>query len=108
MYRFTTLMMIVTFGLIQSANADPAETTVRFADLDLTRMEGVAVLYHRLKQAAETVCEPIGGHNLANATRFKQCVQSGVEAAVIKVDRPMLTAYYQALSGKSPIQVAAK
>jgi UrcA family protein len=109
MYRFTTMMMIFALALIhQAANADPAQVAVRFADLDLTRIEGATVLYHRLKQAAETVCTPLAGRNLENATVFKQCVQSGIEAAVTKVDRPMLTAYFQALSGNAPIEVAAR
>ena len=109
MYRFTTLTMILALALIhQSANADPAQVAVRFSDLDLTRVEGAAVLYRRLKRAAETVCTPVEGRGLTNARIFKKCVDSGVEAAVIQVDRPMLTAYYHALTGNGAIQVASK
>jgi UrcA family protein len=109
MYRFTTLTMILALALIhQSANADPAQVNVRFSDLDLTRAEGAAVLYHRLRQAAKTVCTPLEGRGLATAKSFKDCVQSGIEGAVMQVNRPMLTAYYRALTGNGAIQVAAK
>lgn len=107
MYRFTSLMTILALTLIQSAHADPAQISVQFSDLDLNRMEGAAVLYRRLKHAAETVCSPIEGRSLANTRVFKQCVKSGIDAAVIQVDRPTLTAYYHTLTGNGAIQVAA-
>lgn len=109
MYRFTTLTMILALALIhQSANADPAQVAVRFSDLDLTRVEGAAVLYRRLKHAAEAACAPVEGRAPNIARLFNKCVESGVQAAVIQVDRPMLTAYYHALTGNGEIQVAAK
>jgi UrcA family protein len=109
MYRFTTLTMILALALIhQSANADPVQVTVRFSDLDLTRIEGAGILYRRLKHAAETACAALDRRNSANAQPFHKCVQSGIEAAVIQVDRPTLTAYYHAVTGNGAIQVAAK
>ena len=101
MYRFATTIMILALGFgYQLANAAPAQDApsviVHFADLDLTHGDGVAVLYRRLKGAAETVCALQDGRDLGSQMRFKMCWQSTLGAAVTKVDRPALTAYYRA------------
>jgi len=101
MYRFTTTMMIVALGLgYQLANAAPsddvASAIVHFADLDLSHSQGVAVLYRRLKGAAESVCAPEIGRDLRSQTRYKICWQSALGTAVARVDRPTLAAYYRA------------
>ena len=101
MYRFTTTMMIFALGLgFQSAHAAPPQDVpsrvVQFGDLDLSGSPGAAVLYRRLKGAAETVCDPLDDRQLARHMQFKACVQSAISTAVSKVDRPALTAYYEA------------
>lgn len=101
MYRFTSTMIICALGLgCQLANAAPPQDVpsviVHFADLDLTHGEGVAVLYRRLKGAAETVCAPDDGRDLGSQMRYKACWQTALGAAVSKVDKPALTAYYRA------------
>jgi len=101
MYRFATTIMILALGIgYHLASAAPSQDApsviVHFADLDLTHGDGVAVLYRRLKGAAETVCALQGGRDLRSQMRFKMCWQSALGAAVNKVDRPALTAYYRA------------
>jgi UrcA family protein len=101
MNRFTTTMMISALGLgSQLADAaspqDPAAVIVRFAELDLSHSQGVAVLYQRLKGAAETVCATQNGRDLGSQTRYRMCWHSALGSAVAKVDRPALTAYYRA------------
>ncbi len=102
MYRLTTTIMISVLALgYQLAKATPLQddapsVVVRFADLDLTHSDGVAVLYRRLKGAAETVCAPQNGRDLGSQTRYKTCWQSALGTAVAKVDQPALTAYYRA------------
>ncbi len=115
MKRFTTTMMISTLAFgYHAANAappqDPPSVIVHFADLDLTHTDGVGVLFRRLKSAAETVCAPEDGRDLANQTRYKMCVQSALGTAVTKVDRPALTAYYLGKIGRAnkTIQIARK
>ena len=98
MNRFTTTMMISALGLgFQLADAaspqDPPAVIVRFADLDLSHSEGVTVLYHRLKEAAKTVCDP---QNSRDFDRYQTCLRSAIGAAVAKIDRPALTAYFRA------------
>jgi UrcA family protein len=115
MYRFTTPIMIFALGLgYQLANAAPYEDVpsviVHFADLDLTHGAGVAVLYRRLKGAAETVCAAQNGRDLGSQTRYKTCLESALGTVVAKVDQPALTAIYRAqFKGRNAtIQVAHK
>jgi UrcA family protein len=100
MYRFTSCLMITALGLISLAHAAPApdapQMTVHFADLDLTKVDGAAVLFKRLRAAAETVCGPREDRDPAKATAFKKCVQSALASAVTRVDQAELTAYYRA------------
>ena len=101
MYRLTTTMMIVALGLSsQLAHAAPPEDVhfieVHFADLDLTRSDGAAVLYHRLQAAAKTVCASLEARDLASQMRFKGCVETAIGSAVAKIDRPTVTAYHEA------------
>ena len=101
MNRFTTTIMISVLACgYHLANATSPQdnvpsVVVHFADLDLTHSDGVAVLYRRLKDAAETVCAAQDGRDLGSQTRYKTCWQSALGAAVSKVDRPALTAYYR-------------
>jgi UrcA family protein len=106
MYRFTTTMTIFALALgFQSGHAAPPQNVpsvvVHFADLDLSRSEGATVLYQRLKGAAETVCAPIDDR------RFKPCVQNAISTAVAKVDKPALTAYYEAKTNGPQLLPAA-
>lgn len=117
MYRFTTTVLISALALSsQLAHGGPApdalSMTVKFADLDLTRSAGTAVLYQRLKGAAQTVCAPFDARSrdLQSQVHFKQCVQSAIGTAVARIDRPALTAYYRAQfeAGNEPTRIAQK
>jgi UrcA family protein len=109
MYRFMTLTMVLALAMVrQLAFAEPAELAVNYSDLDLSRTEGAKVLYQRLVHAARITCSP-DKVSLENQERYYECIHSAVAAAVAKVDRPALTAYYQAKTPHgAPIQVAAK
>jgi UrcA family protein len=100
MYRFTSTVIISALALTQVACAGPAldrpQVVVHFADLDLSRSQGAAVLYQRLRAASETVCAPLDGRDLERHVRFKECVQSALSTAVAEVDRPALTEHYMA------------
>jgi UrcA family protein len=101
MYRFATTTLICTLALSsQLTQAAPPPDVhsidVPFADLDLTRSEGAAVLYQRIRAAAKRVCASLDARDLASQMRFRGCVETAMGSAVAKVDRPALTAYYRA------------
>jgi UrcA family protein len=68
---------------------------VRFADLDLSKVDGAAQLYGRLRQAAAIVCGPLESRNLQMAARYQVCVDHAIAGAVAGVGRPMLSQYHQ-------------
>jgi UrcA family protein len=101
MNRFATTMIMfaLALGFESAYAAPPAEApsvVVRFGDLDLSRSEGAKQLYQRLNSAAETVCAPLDGGELVRHMKFRECVRTAINTAVAKVDRPALTAYYEA------------
>jgi UrcA family protein len=109
-----TLLMILLGSLNACADAtaavrgaDVPSRRVRFADLDLTRSAGAAILYSRIHSAAREVCEPA-------IVRFPQkwmvgtrrCVDEAIARAVADVNAPALTSYYLAKMKPTTIKVA--
>jgi UrcA family protein len=94
----------------QSVNSGVNQYTVRFADLDLSKLDGAAVLYRRLNQAAAIVCSPLQSKRLDMAAQYQLCVNHAIAAAVANVDRPMLSQYHdsQTKGWKSAVTRLAK
>jgi UrcA family protein len=77
---------------------------VKFGDLDLSHSQGAAALYTRIHSAARDVCRApafIGKFESQNAT--ETCIQHAIDRAVTEVDAPLLTTYYLAKSGRTPL-----
>jgi len=94
-----TLSALTLLGTASLAHADvPSDTerqTVRFDDLNLTTPAGLQALYLRIQNAAHDVCGPshvLGSRIVSEA--WKECVSASVRDAVLKINRPSLTAYY--------------
>ncbi len=76
-----------------SATDAVRKETVRFADLDLSRIEGVAKLYGRIAHAARDVCDPL--ETQWHFVEYRTCVDTAIANAVATVNRPLLTQYHQ-------------
>lgn len=68
--------------------------TVSFADLDLGSAQGAQTLYDRLRSAARRVCGKADLRDIAGAERVKRCRSEALDAAVVKIDHPRLTALH--------------
>jgi UrcA family protein len=68
---------------------------VRFPDLDLSKVDGAAVLYSRLRRAAAIVCSPLESRSLGMAAQYQACFDHAIADAVASVGRPMLSQYHQ-------------
>jgi UrcA family protein len=77
-----------------AANASH-EYVVRFAALDLSKIDGAIVLYARIRQAAATVCRPLESRELGFAQKHRACMDKAVSDAVASVNRPLLSQYHQ-------------
>ena len=105
-FRSFALVAFCLFSVVATAWADPSgtrSTEVSFRDLDLNTQSGAAKRYRRIQRAAARVCryEP----TLAQAQIIWQdCVLRTVDAAVAKVNNPLLTALHA--GGSSPAATA--
>jgi UrcA family protein len=78
------------------AAGDVKQTTVHFDDLNVDRPAGAAVLYRRIRNAAESVCGDPQAPGSRMISRFwLSCVAQAVDRAVVTLDRPALTAYHR-------------
>ena len=94
---------------VGSAIAAPAaapntvSTIVRYSDLDLSSQDGAKAMLHRIKKAANQVCEPeafIG--DIVDYDNWKHCVATSIDNAVTRLGSPIVTAAY---TGKQASQV---
>ena len=116
MKNLTTLVAVATFAtsIITIARADttsvPRSETVQFADIDTTNVHGTAVLYERIKNAAESVCRDLEpGRSLALMRPYANCMHVVLSNAVADINRPAVTAYAAAhgvLPGDATIKIA--
>jgi UrcA family protein len=86
---------------------DPPQTTVKFADLNVSKPEGAAALYARIQRAAREVCHPLEARDF-RSNAHAACVHKAIADAVAKVDRPALFNVYNAHNAQpTPIVLAA-
>src|SRR5215469_13804493 len=93
------LLAVALASICTIANAgnpdQPAQRTVRFADLDLSRPAGVAVLYQRIRVAAREVCPPFNQRDLVLRATSRSCVRDAIDHAVVDVHSLTLSRYHQ-------------
>jgi UrcA family protein len=78
--------------------ADARTEVVKFADLNVNTPAGVEALYGRIHAAAQRVCDQPAGEQAA----IKPCVTKAESQAIGRANLPLLTAFYQKLTGKTP------
>ena len=104
-FRSLALFAVCLLGTTIAWAGPPAtrSVAVSFRDLDLSTPSGAAKLYRRIQAAARSVCqyEPTSPRE---PIIWQYCVRPTVDAAVAKVDNPLLTALH---SGHSSPAVTA-
>jgi UrcA family protein len=107
--HFRNVIATVLFGGVVSGFAvlaadadslDVPQVTVKFGDLNISSLRGAAVLYGRIRGAAEKVCSPYDRNDLGSKQRLKACIDKAILSAVTGVDNFALTAVYSAKTGK--------
>jgi UrcA family protein len=101
----------LAFNFATASRADdgtaPPQVIVRFADLDVSTSQGAAALYGRIHGAAIDVCLRMYGDEQAYKWHEKACLQKVIGDAVIKVNRPALSAVFASKYRVSPPMVLA-
>jgi UrcA family protein len=115
--RLHSLIAASLFSVVSSSFAalpaaadslEPLKVTVKFGDLDISHPQGAAVLYRRIRAAAQNVCSPLDGGGVSAKMHLDACVKKAVAEAVTTVDEPALFAVYSAKIGKTlPARVAS-
>ena len=70
--------------------------TVRYAELDLAKPQGVEALYTRIGGAARRVCRADSALRLRDRANSSSCYQDAIGRAVEQVNLPTLTDLHQA------------
>jgi UrcA family protein len=91
----------------QASEETPPTKTVKFADLDIQTAEGAKVLYHRIRLAAEKVCESLAD-DPGMREAMPHCVNTAIDNAVRKVDAPYLTALRFGNGTNGNVRLASK
>ena len=108
--RFRALIAATTVSVLASSFAslctaadtgNVLQVVVKYGDLNLSNPQGAAKLYSRIASAAHEVCKPFDIDIGDFRSRLNACVHQAIMGAVIKVDRPELTAVYNAKNNQA-------
>ncbi len=91
------LVLLVAATGAQAADLpdpDVPQRHVSYADLDLSRHEGIATLYSRISSAAREVCPADVSANKFLAQKARECRTVAVARAIRDVGAPALTEYH--------------
>jgi UrcA family protein len=92
-FTFSVLALALPFTS-WLANAEALESQVRTVSYeyrDVTTPNGADQLYRRLQAAAHQVCADYDPRGFSTARAHKVCYEGALNAAVAKVDAPLLT-----------------
>lgn len=105
----TALLLSLAIMSPSYANDLPESRTVQFADLDVSKLEGAAELFARIRGAARSVCERYNSRELIRHQRYIACVELAMSDAVMRVDEPVLTDYFanRSSSGRKAVATIA-
>ncbi len=103
-----TLAYTATAGSVVSTTDAKLQYVVRYSDLDLSKTQGAAALYARLRHAARAVCAPGESREMGRAEIFRACMNESIASAVSKVDRPLVSQIHLARSkGNKTLNLAS-
>jgi UrcA family protein len=92
----TTASSIATADALVNVKSE----VVRYDDIRLISDVGAAVMYIRLRSAAERACGgPVDPMQIAQQKRYRTCVDDAVSTAVSEVNSPVLSRYFEKKRG---------
>jgi UrcA family protein len=102
-FNMTALAAVAALGFSVAAHAatspvsdDAVSVKVSVAGVDLNTRAGAKVVLQRIHAAAREICgdEP-DGRQLADTVRYRDCMTSTINKAVLSLGAPTVTAFYQ-------------
>jgi UrcA family protein len=104
---FAAVAALFVSSTFAAVSGEALQQKVSYADLNLTRADGVAALFKRVHSAAENVCAPLQSRELSRRSQWRACVDSSVSRAIAQIDVPALTAYADARNSHSGSRLTA-
>jgi UrcA family protein len=92
---FAMLAAVASSVVMADSTVTVKNEVVRYDDLRLISAVGAAVLYGRLRGAAERACGVLDGKQPQLSARYRVCVDESIAKAVAEVNEPVLTAYFE-------------
>jgi UrcA family protein len=104
-FRGTARIALLALTIVAGTSAENASSAssasvqqrvLHYSHLDLNSMDGVRVLYGRLRDAAEAVCgdrQRVGSR--ITSQDWRECRDRAISDAVARLDKPALSAYHQ-------------
>ena len=98
-----------SFATASRADDDttPPRVIVKFGDLDISTSQGAATLYRRIHGAAVNVCSRMYVDKQSYKWHQSACLRKVIGDAVIKANRPALSAVFASKYGVSAPMVLA-
>jgi UrcA family protein len=96
-----TATLIAGFATVGTAGELP-QVHVNYADLNVDSPAGAAVLYQRIRRAADQVCSTVDVRNLAGYAATEACKSRAIAEAVATVQNPSLTKVFELKTGVTP------
>ena len=78
-----------------AGNLTGPDVTVQYSDLDIDTVGGATALLKRIRFAADSVCSPLNHGDIASRANVDKCNAKLTDAAVTKVNHPVLASVYK-------------
>jgi UrcA family protein len=103
---FAAVAAVSLVSVAQFAQADSADSrsalTVHYSDLNMNTEAGVAVLYNRIRHAAQQVCGEVDPRRLDEVAAAQACVNHAIAASVAAVGNTQLDQEFMARVHAAP------
>jgi UrcA family protein len=103
-FRRVVVVAALVAGFATAGQAtELPQVHVNFSDLNVNSEAGAAVLYQRIRNAAEQVCGTFGVRDLGAEAAAKACKARAIGEAVAAVHNPSLTRAYEGTVGLAAV-----
>jgi UrcA family protein len=90
--------VLVMMTSMAASAADALTARVSYADVDLSKTAGAAILYRRLQAASHAVCKPVLDRDLRAIALADQCTADALDRAVAGLHAPIVSEMHHGAS----------
>jgi len=102
----TSTVVAMGLGFAGLSVAGEPQATVAYRDLAVSTPQGAAMLYTRIRSAADQICSPLDHGDLPSKAHKNSCMDQVIADAVVRVGEPQLVSVYNS-KHSAPLGVSA-